>query len=163
MMEVDGLAAPATPPSSAAAAPAAAIPPFAPAGAYTAPGGPSRRSSKRPRDSLPTFHPGDRVDAMDLEGVWHEAVVKEVDAVQVRGCECVGVCVWKARVRTCVCVSFDVRSAPVRVSGFGLTGPTHTHYDRGTACTSSGGRAGVTSGLRPRSASSRRTPRWVGV
>lgn len=37
---------------------------------------------KRPRWSQQTFHAGDRVDAMDLESVWHEGRVREVDPVQ---------------------------------------------------------------------------------
>lgn len=36
---------------------------------------------KRPR-LQPTFYPGDRVDAMDLESVWHEGRVREVDPIQ---------------------------------------------------------------------------------
>ena len=43
----------------------------------------SSSSSHKRQRSVQTFEAGDKVDAMDLEGVWHEGVVKDVDVAQV--------------------------------------------------------------------------------
>ena len=50
-------------------------------------GGHSFSTACKRAKSVRTFSAGARVDAMDLEGVWHEGVVKEVDGVQVGGRE----------------------------------------------------------------------------
>jgi hypothetical protein len=50
-------------------------------------GGRSVSTACKRAKSVRTFSAGARVDAMDLEGVWHEGVVKEVDGVQVGGRE----------------------------------------------------------------------------